>query len=80
MVRMREMKQINQAKEAQLKQILTPQQFEKYLASKEQMRENLAEKGKKSPRALPRSALRGPRAERGERSSRVFEGGASINS
>ena len=44
LVRMREMKQINQAKEAQLKQILTPQQFEKYLASKEQMRENLAEK------------------------------------
>ena len=44
LVRMREMKQINQAKEAQLKQILTPQQFEKYLASKEQMRENLAKK------------------------------------
>jgi hypothetical protein len=43
-VRMREMKQINEAKEAQLKQILTPQQFERYLASKKQMREQLVKK------------------------------------
>jgi hypothetical protein len=52
-VRMREMKQINQAKEAQLKQILTPQQFEKYLASKEQMRENLAEKVEEKSKVAP---------------------------
>jgi len=44
LVRMREMKQINQAKEAELKQILSPQQFEEYLASKEEMREKLVEK------------------------------------
>jgi hypothetical protein len=44
LVRMREMKQINEAKEAELKQILSPQQFEKYLASKEEMREKLVEK------------------------------------
>ena len=43
-VKMREMRQINEAKEAELKQILTPQQFEKYLASKEQMREKVLEK------------------------------------
>ncbi len=49
LVRMREMKQINEAKEAELKQILSPQQFEKYLASKEEMREKLVEKvGEKS--------------------------------
>ena len=44
LVKMREMRQINQAKEAELKQILTPQQFENYLASKEQMREKMMEK------------------------------------
>jgi hypothetical protein len=44
LVKMREMRQINEAKEAELKQILSPQQFEKYLASKEQMREKLIEK------------------------------------
>jgi hypothetical protein len=53
LVRMREMKQINHAKEAQLKQILTPQQFEKYLASKEQMRENLAEKVQEKSKVAP---------------------------
>jgi hypothetical protein len=44
LAKMRDMRQINEAKEAELKQILTPQQFEKYLASKEQMRENIMEK------------------------------------
>jgi hypothetical protein len=43
-VKMREMKQINQAKEAELKKILTPQQFQNYLASKEQMREQMLDK------------------------------------
>jgi hypothetical protein len=43
-VKMREMKQINQAKEAELKKILTPQQFQNYLASKEQMREQVLDK------------------------------------
>lgn len=51
LVRMREMKQINQAKEAELKQVLSPQQFEKYLASKEEMREKLVEKVEEKSKA-----------------------------
>jgi hypothetical protein len=43
-VRMREMRQLNQAKEADLKQVLSPQQFENYLASKEEMREKIVDK------------------------------------
>jgi hypothetical protein len=43
-VRMREMRQLNQAKEAELKQVLSPQQFENYLASKEEMREKIVDK------------------------------------
>ena len=36
---MREIRQINDEKEAELKQILTPTQFQQYLASKEEMRQ-----------------------------------------
>jgi hypothetical protein len=43
-MRMRQMKEINQEKEAELKQVLSPEQFEKFLASKEEMREKLEEK------------------------------------
>lgn len=43
-MRMRQMKEITQDKEAELKQILSPAQFEKYLASKDEMREKFAEK------------------------------------
>jgi hypothetical protein len=44
LVRVEEMRKINESKEAELKQILTPQQFETYLASKKQMREKLVQK------------------------------------
>jgi hypothetical protein len=42
--KMREMREVNEAKQTELQQILTPQQFQNYLASKEQMREKLLEK------------------------------------
>jgi hypothetical protein len=48
LMKMRQMKAINEQKESELKQALSQQQFEKYLASKEEMREEfekrLAEK------------------------------------
>ena len=50
-VRMGEMKKINEEKEAELKQILSPQQFEKYLASKEEMGEKLVEKVEESSKS-----------------------------
>lgn len=39
-----EMRQINEKKEAELKALLSPEQFAKYEASKEEMREKLEEK------------------------------------
>ena len=39
--KMREMREVNEAKQTELQQILTPQQFQNYLASKEQMREKM---------------------------------------
>ena len=44
LMQMRKAKEINQAKEGELKQVLSPQQFEKYLASREEMREKFEEK------------------------------------
>jgi hypothetical protein len=44
LVRMREMQEINTQKEAELKQVLSPEQFEKYLASRAEMREQLEER------------------------------------
>ena len=42
--RVREMRQINQAKEAELQQALTPPQFQKYLAAKDEIRQKFEEK------------------------------------
>jgi hypothetical protein len=42
--KMRQMKEVNQEKEAELQQILSADQFQKYLASKEELREKLEEK------------------------------------
>lgn len=39
LVRMRKMREISGAKEGELKAVLTPDQFQKYLAEKEEMRE-----------------------------------------
>ena len=48
-MKMHEVKEISGAKEAELKQILSPEQFDKYLASKAEMRERFEEEfGKKS--------------------------------
>jgi len=47
LMKMRHMKQINTKKEAELKGVLSPDQFEKYLASKEEMRERFEEKMEK---------------------------------
>jgi Spy/CpxP family protein refolding chaperone len=42
--RMRQMKEINEQKEGELKSVLTAEQFQKYLAGKEQRREKLEAK------------------------------------
>jgi LTXXQ motif family protein len=42
--KMRQMRQVSQAKEAELKAALSPAQFQKYLAEKEEMREQFEEK------------------------------------
>ena len=42
--RMRQMRQVSEAKEAELKATLSPDQFQKYLAEKEEMREQFEEK------------------------------------
>jgi len=47
LVKMRQAKDIEQEKEAELKHVLSPEQFEKFLAGKEQMREELAERIRK---------------------------------
>jgi hypothetical protein len=43
-MKMMEMRQINEKKEAELQTLLTPDQFAKYQASKEEMREKFEEK------------------------------------
>lgn len=47
LMKMRHMKQIDAKKEAELKQVLSADQFQKYLASKEEMREKFEEKMEK---------------------------------
>ena len=44
LMKMREAKAIEQEKEAELKKVLSPDQFQKFLAMKEEMREQLAQK------------------------------------
>ena len=43
-MKMRHMKEVNDEKEAELKQVLTPQQWDKFQASKEELREKFEEK------------------------------------
>ena len=43
-MKMRQMKQIGDAKEGELKQVLTPDQFQKYLVERQEMREKFEEK------------------------------------
>jgi Spy/CpxP family protein refolding chaperone len=47
LVKMRQMKPIDEAKEAELKGVFTPDQYQKYLAAKAEMREKLEEKALK---------------------------------
>ena len=44
LMRMRQMRPISEAKEGELKQVLSADQFQKYLAEKEAMREEFEEK------------------------------------
>jgi hypothetical protein len=44
LMKMSQMREVNGEKEAELKQVLSPEQFQKYLASKEEMREQFEEK------------------------------------
>ena len=44
LMRLRQMRQVSEAKEAEIKQVLSPDQFQTYLAEKEQMREQFEEK------------------------------------
>lgn len=46
LMKMRDAKAIEQEKEAELKKVLSPDQFQKFLAMKEEMREQLAQKVK----------------------------------
>jgi len=43
-MKMRQVRQIGDAKEAELKQVLTPDQFQKYLVERQEMREKFEEK------------------------------------
>lgn len=43
-MKMNQMRGVNEEKEAELKQVLSPEQFQKYLASKAEMREEFEEK------------------------------------
>lgn len=43
-MKMREMRKIGEEKDAELKHLLSPDQFDKYLASKEEMREKFEER------------------------------------
>src|SRR5262249_54971233 len=47
LMKMREMKDIEGQKDAELKTVLSPEQFEKFLAGKEQMRDEMVERIKK---------------------------------
>jgi len=47
LMKMRQVKDIEEQKDAELKSVLSPEQFEKFLAGKEQMREEMAERIKK---------------------------------
>jgi len=44
LMRLRQMREVGQAKEADLKGVLSPEQFQKYLAEKQEMREKFEDK------------------------------------
>ena len=44
LMKMNQMRGVNEEKEAELKQVLSPEQFQKYLASREEIREQFEEK------------------------------------
>ena len=44
LMRLRQMREVGQAKEAELKGVLSPEQFHKYLAEKQEMREKFEDK------------------------------------
>ena len=44
LMRLRQMREVGQAKEAELKGVLSPEQFQKYLAEKHEMREKFEDK------------------------------------
>lgn len=44
LMRLRQMREVSQAKEAELKGVLSPEQFQKYLAEKQEMREKFEDK------------------------------------
>src|SRR5262245_24881835 len=44
LVKMRQMRELNEQKEGELKQVLSPEQFQKYLASKDAMREQFMQR------------------------------------
>ena len=44
LMRLRQMREVGQAKEAELKGVLSPEQFQKYLAEKQAMREKFEDK------------------------------------
>jgi len=50
LAKIRQTKEVEQQKEAELRQVLSPEQFEKLLASKEEMREKFEEKIEKAGR------------------------------
>ena len=50
LVKIRQTKEVEQEKEAELRQVLSPEQFQKLLASKEEMREKFEEKIEKAGR------------------------------
>jgi hypothetical protein len=43
-MRLRQMREVGQAREAELKGVLSPEQFQKYLAEKQEMREKFEDK------------------------------------
>ena len=50
LAKIRQTKEVEQEKEAELRQVLSPEQFQKLLASKEEMREKFEEKIEKAGR------------------------------
>ena len=72
LMKMRQAREINEAKEAELKGLLSPPQFEKYLASREEMREKFGRKMEEKSRQVA-LGLSASAAMRGN--ARIFRAG-----